>query len=517
MKVLMICTEKLPIPAVLGGAIQTYIEGALPQLSKHHDITVLGISEPSLPDKETVDGVKYVRIPGKVFEIYRDGVVEFVQHNQYDLIHIFNRPRLVLPVREAAPNAKITLSMHNDMFHQPKIDPEEAVKVLEETAKIATVSHYVGNTIKKLFPQAEGKLKTIYSGVDHNRFLPGTHSNMKSIRDKLRREHGLNGKTVIMFAGRLSRNKGADRLVRAMNELSKKHKNLALVLVGSKWFSQNDVTDFVAYVRALAKRSAIPVVTTGFVSPYKMQEWYGASDLFVCTSIWQEPLARVHFEAMAAGLPIVTTNRGGNAEAIIPGENGLIVETPEDPNEFADRISKILSSSSLMKKMGQKGRELAISKYNWDRVAGEILELWEDAFHTKDLNIENKEDKSALNSPEDKMDNEKQEETPSHDDTIANNENKEEISADDNTDSNNEQSDLEIDETNLEGDETDLEIVQVTVPNDERTVKLKEGLEVNKKRKSRREKKGSHKKESTYKREKELKYDKMKKRKRRKY
>ena len=42
MKVLMICTEKLPVPAIKGGAIQTYISGVLPHLSSHHEITVLG-------------------------------------------------------------------------------------------------------------------------------------------------------------------------------------------------------------------------------------------------------------------------------------------------------------------------------------------------------------------------------------------------------------------------------------------------------------------------------------------
>ena len=126
MKILMICTEKLPVPPILGGAIQTYIEGILPHVRNVHDITVLGVNDPSLPDSETIDGIHYARIPGKVFEIYREEVVRYLQSNHFDLIHIFNRPRLVLPVRNAAPQSKITLSMHNDMFNPEKINPEEA-------------------------------------------------------------------------------------------------------------------------------------------------------------------------------------------------------------------------------------------------------------------------------------------------------------------------------------------------------------------------------------------------------
>ncbi len=379
MKVLMICTEKLPVPPVLGGAIQTYIAGVLPYVSKVHNITVLGVEADILPKEETVDGVHYVRIPGGTLENYRDGVVQYLQNNQFDLIHIYNRPRLVLPVRQVAPNAKITLSMHNDMFNREKIAPREAEAALEEVSKIVTVSNYVGNVIKELYPQAAPKLRTIYSGVDVDRFLPANHPNMKKIRDNIRKEHNLDNKTVLLFAGRLSVSKGVDRLIRAMPDLAKKHKDIALVVVGSKWFSQNDVTDYIAYVKSLARRLSVPVVATGFVHPSEIQNWFAAADLFVCTSIWQEPLARVHYEAMAAGLPIVTTARGGNPEVIIPRENGLIVENPEDPRNFVTAISEILSDRSLMKKMGIKSRDLAISLYTWDRVANELLDVWNQA------------------------------------------------------------------------------------------------------------------------------------------
>jgi len=382
MKVLMICTEKLPVPPVLGGAIQTYISGILPYLRSHYDITVLGVNDPSLPDSETIDGIHYARIPGKVFEIYKDEVVKYLESNQFDLIHIFNRPRLVLPVRNVAPNAKITLSMHNDMFYPQKINPEEAAAVIQEVTNIVTISKYVGNVIRELYPDADSKLRHIYSGVDSNQFLPGNHSNMQKTRNEIRKAHGLENKTVILFAGRLSHNKGVDRLVRALPSLAKKHKDLALVIVGSKWFSQNDITDYIAYVKSLVNKLPIPVVATGFISPNEIQNWFGAADLFVCTSLWQEPLARVHYEAMAAGLPIVTTSRGGNPEVIMSGENGLVVENPDSPAGFEEKLNEILSNKAAMKKMGEKGRELAVSIYNWERVAKEVLEVWEQSFNT---------------------------------------------------------------------------------------------------------------------------------------
>ncbi len=375
----MICTEKLPVPPVRGGAIQTYIAGILPYLGKVHDITVLGVNDLSLPDEETNDKIHYVRIPGKTLEVYEEGVVEHLQSNQYDLIHIYNRPRLVLPVRNVAPNSKITLSMHNDMFNREKIKPEEAEGALPEISQIVTVSNYVGNVIKELYPEAEPKLNTIYSGVDVDRFLPATHPNMKKIRENIRKEHNLDNKTVLLFAGRLSTSKGVDKLIRAIPDIAKKHKDIALVIVGSKWFSENDITDYIAYVKALAKKLSIPVVSTGFVAQSEIQNWFAAADVFVCTSVWQEPLARVHYEAMASGLPIVTTARGGNPEVILPKENGLIVDNPEDPANFTKTISEMLSDKTMMKKMGIKSRDLALSLYTWDRVAEELLNVWKKA------------------------------------------------------------------------------------------------------------------------------------------
>ena len=376
MKILMICTEKLPVPPILGGAIQTYINGVIPYLAKSHSITILGIMDPSLPSKETINDVNYVRIPGKVLEMYREGIVNYLQSNHFDLIHIFNRPRLVLPIRKVAPKAKIILSMHNDMFNENKIDSAEAIAVLNEVENIITVSNYVGNTIQKLYPQAKDKLHTIYSGVDTERFLPSNHPKMEKTRLKIRQEHDLENKTVILFAGRLSRNKGVDRLVRALPDLHKQHKDLALVIVGSKWFSEDSMTDYIAYVKSLARRLPVPIIATGFVPQSEIQNWFAAADLFVCTSVWEEPLARVHYEAMAAGLPIITTARGGNPEVIIQNENGLIVDNPENPDNFRDKISELLSNKRLMNKMREKGRNLALSHYQWNRVASDILTVW---------------------------------------------------------------------------------------------------------------------------------------------
>ncbi|GED28909.1 glycosyltransferase family 4 protein [Brevibacillus centrosporus] len=377
MKVVMICTEKLPVPPVRGGAIQTYIAGIVDFLSQHHDVTVLGTTDPSLPLDERVRNVRYVRVDGQgIFETYAEQVIEYLRTQSYDIIHVFNRPRLVPLIREVCPNARIMLSMHNDMFDPGKIEPQDAVKTIAETETIVTISDYVGRVIHSLYPEAEGKLRTIYSGVSLQTFVPWEKSQQaRQVRQELRAMHNLGNRQVILFVGRLTPKKGADILVRAMNELHSQHSNIALVLVGGSWYGVDKISDYVAYVRSLADRSPIPVITTGFVNAEQIHHWFWAGDIFVCPSQWEEPLARVHYEAMAAGLPFVTTKRGGNAEVIIGG-NGLLVEEPENPQSFSTQLSKLLSSRELQRRMGSVGRQLAEERFTWDRVAREVLDVW---------------------------------------------------------------------------------------------------------------------------------------------
>ena len=154
-----------------------------------------------------------------------------------------------------------------------------------------------------------------------------------------------------------------------------KHKDAVLVIVGASWYSDDRISDYIAYIRSLAKKSPIPVITTGYVQQQEVHNWFCAADLFVCTSIWDEPLARVHYEAMAAGLPFITTARGGNPE-IIMNENGVLVHDPEDPEEYAKLINEMFSNMEAIRQMGLRGRRLVEKNFTWQHVANNILEIW---------------------------------------------------------------------------------------------------------------------------------------------
>ena len=147
MRIAFICTEKLPVPAVSGGAIQQYIDGILPFLSKHHKITVFSIAHPSLLAKEKINEVRYIRVSGDNPEEYIANVIAQLT-DKFDLVHIYNRPLWVPLIRQKIAKAKISLSLHNEMFFLEKIPPETAVKCIEDVAFITTVSQFIADGIK---------------------------------------------------------------------------------------------------------------------------------------------------------------------------------------------------------------------------------------------------------------------------------------------------------------------------------------------------------------------------------
>ncbi len=372
MKIALICTEKLPVPPIAGGAIQLYIDGILPYLSRQHDITVFSVQHPELPEVEIRDNVRYIRVPGAVDTAYVNNLKSILQP-EFDLIHIFNRPRFLAALSEGLPDSKFSLSLHNEMFHMGKISDELALKCIGRSEFINTVSRYIANTVIQRFPSAEAKMRVVYSGVDTVKYHPGWTEEGALSKQSMKQRYGLGDYRVVLYVGRLSIKKGVHVLLRAMESVMNSHRDIALVIAGSKWYGKNDVDNYTKYVREHAEKLNGPVVFTGFIPPMDIPDYYSMGDLFVCSSQWNEPLARVHYEAMAAGLPIITTNRGGNAEVVSGYGNGIVIDEYDNPEVMAEHIGNLLGNPKMSLDMGIAGRKLAEERFGWERVAADIF------------------------------------------------------------------------------------------------------------------------------------------------
>jgi len=104
------------------------------------------------------------------------------------------------------------------------------------------------------------------------------------------------------------------------------------------------------------------------VAPY-----YQGADLFVFPTIY-EPFSNVCIEAMAAGLPVVTSRINGASEVLIEGENGYGIDNPLDPAEIAAKIRLGLEISRT--RVAETNGDL-LSRLTWENHVEQVLELYE--------------------------------------------------------------------------------------------------------------------------------------------
>ncbi|SDY08048.1 Glycosyltransferase involved in cell wall bisynthesis [Evansella caseinilytica] len=369
MKLAFICTESLPSPAVRGGAIQMMIDGVSPFLSKLYELTIFSVTDPELPDVEIRDDVEYIRFPSKH---YKEQVISKLQSEHYDIIHVFNRPQNIPFYRAASPGSKIILGLHNEMLSDQKISFISGKEVIRSVDGIVTVSEYLKQTVIRRFSEASPKTTVVYSGVSLHEYPPVWTSAGRQIRTKYRKKYNIEGKKVILFVGRLTRKKGPHLLISAFQAIVKRHPDTVLVVAGGKWFSDDGINQYIRYLKRLADPVKEHVLFTKYIPAHEIPNIFLMSDIFVCTSQWQEPLARVHYEAFAAGIPVITTNRGGNSEVILHKETGYLIEDYNKTAEFAKAVHYYLKHPDTAALMAKKGREFVEGNFQFQHVAARL-------------------------------------------------------------------------------------------------------------------------------------------------
>ena len=107
-------------------------------------------------------------------------------------------------------------------------------------------------------------------------------------------------------------------------------------------------------------------------------KYIGEADIAVIPSRWQEPCALVNFEFLAAGVPLVTSNTGGQPEIISEGIDGLLVP-PNDPKALAEAIQRLVDDPDLRKKMGEAAREKFLNRFTYDKFYQRVMSVYDEA------------------------------------------------------------------------------------------------------------------------------------------
>jgi len=176
---------------------------------------------------------------------------------------------------------------------------------------------------------------------------------------------------MILFLGRITPRKGLDILTKAFAKVTKDFPDLMLVFVGP------EDEDFGNQVRIWLDNEGIlnKAIFTGMLLGEQKLSAYVDADIFVLPS-YQENFGLVLAEAMACKLPIITTNQVNIWKEIQEANAGKIINC--DEFELYSQLKLLLENPDMRKKMGKKGRELVERKFNWEKVGGKFIHLYND-------------------------------------------------------------------------------------------------------------------------------------------
>jgi len=171
----------------------------------------------------------------------------------------------------------------------------------------------------------------------------------------------------LLFAGTWRKNKGIEDLVPAVERLLARHGDLTFTVLGAGVAPAAVLDRFSPAIRARVR-------CVQARNDAETARAFRDHDLFVLPSLFEgTPLTLI--EAMASGLPVVTTATCGMKDVIHDRENGLLVPI-RSPEAVADAVETLLADPGLRARLGRRAREDAMGLYTWDRVGREMLDAY---------------------------------------------------------------------------------------------------------------------------------------------
>lgn len=216
-------------------------------------------------------------------------------------------------------------------------------------------------------PIPPSRATTIYNGVDMKRFSPMSEASLQSLRETLDLRPG---DFVVGSVAHFRPEKAYPVFFEGIERVTDSINGLKVLLVGApkRWEGQRFVDlcrekgfdRFVRFVGAVQD-----------VHPYLQ-----LMDVVCLIPNRNEGLSNSILEAMAMGRPVIATDVGGNGEAVVHEENGLIIP-PDDPAAFADALLRVASDPRLRLDMGRRGRERAAEVFDLSLMIDKMEHLYE--------------------------------------------------------------------------------------------------------------------------------------------
>lgn len=189
----------------------------------------------------------------------------------------------------------------------------------------------------------------------------------------------LEGYKKILFAGKLTKAKGGEELIKALMFVKNEVENIALIIAGQK-------DAYTIELVQQAEQNGIKTIITGWMQSNSLPNIYEASDLIVFPSTCFDTFGMVNLEAMSTHKPVIATCFGGAREVVVDNETGYIIN-PYNTAVFAQKIISILNNKDMAIKMGEAGYEIARKNFNLIQQIEKFEEIYKREVRVEDSEL----------------------------------------------------------------------------------------------------------------------------------
>lgn len=331
-----------PVPASKGGAVSTLVETLIAsnekeQLVKFEVVSYWDEKAEELSKKYPYTTFHWVKIPSLIK--YIDKLLFFIvskftnkkatsfvslislvwyimyasklmKKEHYDRVVLEHNLLQIWTLRIAGYKGRYYYHLHNI----PRISANSK-EWFWKCNKLMCVSQYMVNEIESehspIGPVPKGKGVALYNCINTEQFRPLQKAALTSWRERF--GIGPNDK-VLIFAGRITWEKGIDKVLQSLDFIQTK--GVKILIVGTLMMSNDFKDDYYEELLEFAKKYGDKVIFTGYVDHDELQYVYNVADIAVLPSMWDEPAGLTMIEAMACGLPTITTCSGGIPEYV---------------------------------------------------------------------------------------------------------------------------------------------------------------------------------------------------------
>jgi len=334
MKVMIVLPRREGYAPDRAGAIALLVS----RLATPDDI-VIGTEIPDTP----LPGGQFFAVtePGGLHRWKRDGTryriacQREIRRHKPDLIEVHNRPALARALSKCG--IPVHLILHNDPQDMHGAKRPRQRQELMQRVRVFTVSLWLRR--RYLEDLDDGPVTVMPNCLDLSALPPSPAERSR----------------LVLFAGRMVADKGADAFVRAWAAIAGQVPEWRAVMIGADRFRFNSPrTTFVDRVEASARAAGITLC--GYQMHHQVLEAMAAASIVVVPSRWPEPFGLTALEAMASGAAVIASPRGGLPEVV--GKAALLA-LPDDGDALEQALLRLINDSALRADCMARGREQA--------------------------------------------------------------------------------------------------------------------------------------------------------------